>query len=144
MECADASIRSRVGKGTHAVRNAHPAGPNRTTRRSFVKLAAAGPLLAGSVPLRAAWAQSSATRASPLGNLPSFDGELVFDDVSRQAAAVDNGGYVRRMPMAVLNPRSVDDIARILSYANKHGLKVAMRGRAHSHSGQALVACTHD
>jgi FAD/FMN-containing dehydrogenase len=104
-----------------------------------VKLAAAGALLASSVPLRKAWAQSSATRASPLGNLPSLDGELVFDDTSRQAAAVDNGGYVRRAPIAVLKPRSVNDIARILSYANKHGLKVAMRGQGHSHSGQALV-----
>jgi FAD/FMN-containing dehydrogenase len=104
-----------------------------------VKLAAAGALLASSVPLRKAWAQSSATRSSPLGNLPSLDGELVFDDASRQANAVDNGGYVRRAPIAVLKPRSVNDIARIVSYANKHGLKVAMRGQGHSHSGQALV-----
>jgi len=43
------------------------------------------------------------------------------------------------MPLAVARPSSIEDIVRIISYANKRNLKVAMRGGAHSLSGQALV-----
>ena len=106
--------------------------PSQTTRRSFVKLAAAGAMLAGSGTLREIWAQS-------LQDLPSLDGQLLFDDVARQAAAVDYGGHVRRSPIAVLKARSTADVARMVVYANKYGLKIAMRGQGHSQYGQAQV-----
>ena len=65
------------------------------------------------------------------------DGELLVDDTARREAATDFGRAVQRSPVAVLKPRSVADIARIVAYANTRGLKLAMRGRGHSLSGQA-------
>ena len=113
--------------------------PGRTTRRSFVKLAAAGVMLAGSGPSQEVWAQSPPVRISPLDDLPALDGNLLFDDAARQAGAGDNGGHVRRSPIAVLKPRSVADIVRMVAYANKHRLKIAMRGQGHSQYGQSQV-----
>ena len=106
--------------------------PRQTTRRSFVKLAAAGVMLAGVGAPRNVRAQS-------LQELPPLDGQLLFDDAARQAAAVDYGGHVRRSPIAVLKARSAADVARMVAYANKHGLKIAMRGQGHSQYGQAQV-----
>jgi cytokinin dehydrogenase len=106
--------------------------PGQTTRRSFVKLATAGVMLAaGGAPNRT-WAQS-------LRELPPLDGQLIFDDAVRQAAGGDYGGHVRRSPMAVLKAGSAADVARMVAYANKHGLKIAMRGQGHSQYGQSQV-----
>jgi cytokinin dehydrogenase len=58
----------------------------------------------------------------------------VLDEVSQ-----DNGRIVRRRPTAVLRPGSVDDIVRMVRYANTHRLRVAMRGQGHSSFGQAQV-----
>jgi cytokinin dehydrogenase len=113
--------------------------PSRTTRRLFVKLAAATVLLTGSSRARKARAQSSPARTSPVGDLPAFDGQLLFDDAARQTGAGDYGGHVSRSPIALLKPRSVDDVVRAVAYANKHGLKIAMRGQGHSQYGQSQV-----
>ena len=94
----------------------NPAETSQTTRRSFVKLAAASALLASNS-AKGAWAQSSADRVAPISDLPSLDGELAFDDVARQSAAMDWGFHLRRVPLAVLRPRSIDDIVRMVIYA---------------------------
>lgn len=105
------------------------------TRRAFVKLAGAS-ALAGSVgSLPASWARNA--KAQPLGDLPNFDGDVLFDEAARNIAGVDFGTGIRRAPAAVLRPRSVDDIVRIAAYANKTGRKMAMRGQGHSLYGQA-------
>src|SRR4051812_13635080 len=119
--------------------NVHRPKPSPTTRRSFVKLAAATALLTGSDRSKDAWAQSSAVRAASFGDLPNLDGELLFNDAVREASASDNGGHVRRSPIAVLKPRSVADVVQAVAYANKHQLKIAMRGQGHSQYGQSLV-----
>ena len=41
--------------------------------------------------------------------------------------------------MAVLKARSAADVARMVAYANKHRLKIAMRGQGHSQYGQSQV-----
>jgi FAD/FMN-containing dehydrogenase len=69
-------------------------------------------------------------------DLTGLDGTLVFDDAARQAAADDFGRIVHRMPVAVLKPGSAQDIVKLVQFANRHGLKVAMRGQAHSFFGQ--------
>jgi cytokinin dehydrogenase len=107
------------------------------SRRSFVKSVAATALLAGGGPLQRSWAQTSPR--SPLGNLPSVDGELLVDDAGRQIAVGDLGGRVRHMPAAVLRPKSVADVVRMVDYANKSGSKITMRGQGHSLYGQAQV-----
>jgi cytokinin dehydrogenase len=114
------------------MQNAHRAKPSQTTRRSFVKLAAASVMLTGSSPTKKVWAQSLPAHTSPLDDLPTFDGQLIFDDAARRAVAADNGGHVSRSPIAVLKAKSVADVARIAAHANKHGLKIAMRGQGHS------------
>jgi cytokinin dehydrogenase len=115
----------------------HRTGPGRTTRRSFVTLAT-GALLAGAAATKIR-AQSPRARASPLDDFPALTGELLSDDTARQAAAVDNGGHVRRSPLAVLKPKSVDDVVKTIAHANKRGLNVAMRGQSHCQYGQAQV-----
>ena len=110
----------------------------RATRRSFVKLAAATAFIGASGRANRALSQTG-TSVARLDSLPNFDGELLLDDAARRGAAFDNGGYVRRMPVGVLRPKSSSDIARAVAFANKHGLKIAMRGRGHSQYGQSQV-----
>jgi cytokinin dehydrogenase len=106
------------------------------TRRSFIKLA----VLAGSVTRSQGSRANAATVASPtLGELPRLDGHLLLDAADRQAATGDFGYQIYRSPVAVLKPKSVDDVIRIIIYANKHDLKVAMRGQGHCLYGQSQV-----
>ena len=99
-----------------------------TGRRTFLKLAAS------MLCVRGASAQTPFLR-----DLPTFDGELAYDSASRQAAANDWGREIHRPPTAVLKPTSATDIARLVTYANKHHLKIAMRGQGHSVCGQSQV-----
>jgi len=43
------------------------------------------------------------------------------------------------MPVAVLRPGSVDDVVKLVRFADQHGVKVAMRGNGHAMFGQAQV-----
>ena len=71
--------------------------------------------------------------------MPRLDGKLLVDLDSRVKAADDFGHIVNHLPVAVLQPGSVDDIQSIVEYANRHGLKVGVRGAGHSTFGQAQV-----
>jgi FAD/FMN-containing dehydrogenase len=73
------------------------------------------------------------------GDLSDFGGRLVFDDAARQAAADDFGHIVRRLPAAVLNPDSVEDVMKMVRFANRRGVKIAMNGNSHSCFGHAQV-----
>jgi cytokinin dehydrogenase len=64
---------------------------------------------------------------------------LDYDNATLRAAGSDSGGMVERRPRVVLRPRSIEDIVRIVRYANEHRLPIAMRGRGHSRYGQAQV-----
>ena len=72
-------------------------------------------------------------------DLTDLSGTLLFRDAERQAAADDFGHIVHRMPIAVLRPGSVDDVVKLVRFANQHSLKVAMRGNGHAMFGQAQV-----
>jgi cytokinin dehydrogenase len=108
------------------------------TRRSFVGLAAATGLMTNGGALNRVGAQTPAG-SSPLRDLPSLDGEILYSDADRQATAADYGGHVNRSPIAVVKPGSTNDIVRMVGYANKHGFKLAMRGGGHSQYGQSQV-----
>jgi FAD/FMN-containing dehydrogenase len=69
-----------------------------------------------------------------------IDGELGTDIADRIAVADDFGHAVRRVPLAVLRPRSPADIATVVRFANDNGLSVAPRGRGHATGGQAQVS----
>ena len=112
--------------------------PSRVSRRSFVARLAAGASAAvvGFDPERRSWATE---KTGPLVGLPRFDGQLVTDAAVLDEVSQDNGRMVSRRPLAVLRPGSVDDIARMVRWANEHRVKVAMRGQGHSSFGQAQV-----
>jgi cytokinin dehydrogenase len=78
--------------------------------------------------------------AQDLGNgLKEFGGALSTDDGPRQAAAADFGQIIHRLPIAVLKPRTPQDIARMIKLANRRDIKVAMRGQGHAMFGQTQV-----
>src|SRR5262245_20587045 len=110
---------------------------NPRTRRSFLKVAGASLLTTSA--LHAQWIASGTTQHLLLNDLPALDGDLLLDEAHRQTAATDWGFQLSRVPLGVLRPKSVDDVVRMVAYANKHGLKIAMRGQGHSLYGQALV-----
>lgn len=87
---------------------------------------------------------SALLRPLPMGqllrnDLTDLSGTLLFDDAARQTAADDFGHIVHRLPIAVLKPGSVQDIVKIVQFANRRDLKVAMRGQGHAMFGQAQV-----
>lgn len=101
--------------------------------------AASAAVVVGFDPATRSWITSA--EAAPPGSIsiPSLDGALLLDDASRAAASQDFGLIVSRTPLAVLLPGSVDDVVRVIRFANHHGLKVAGRGAAHMTFGQGLV-----
>ena len=105
-----------------------------TTRRSFLRTAAAlavpgfGPSQGARTP-----------RISLPTPLPHIDGAFLVTEEILRAASDDFGHGVGRVPLAVLRPGSIADLARVVRYANRHGLGVAMRGRGHCVYGQAQV-----
>ena len=101
------------------------------SRRSFATAIAAGSLLAG-------FSRSGA--GAPFANLPQLDGELSFDPALRAEYANDYGRIVHEQPLAVLRPGSVRDIASIVTFARRFGLKIAARGQGHQPFGQAQVS----
>uniref|UniRef100_A0A7N1A8N3 cytokinin dehydrogenase n=1 Tax=Kalanchoe fedtschenkoi TaxID=63787 RepID=A0A7N1A8N3_KALFE len=71
----------------------------------------------------------------------SLDGYLIFDDT--HYASKDFGNTVNLLPLAVLHPKSVRDIATMINHIYRLGatsdLTVAARGHGHSLRGQALA-----
>jgi FAD/FMN-containing dehydrogenase len=113
----------------------------RLARRGFLQLAATvpGALLVGFDPAARAWVGQGEARARPFEKLPKLDGSLLLDEPSRQALAHDLGGNFQELPAAVLRPGSVEDVVRLVQFANEHHLPIAMRGQGHSQYGQSLV-----
>src|SRR5262249_41932940 len=106
------------------------------SRRRFGKLVAGGAALAAFQP---AWSYRVSGQ-SLRHDLKDISGELKFDDAVLQAAADDFGHVVHEKPAAVLRPADAQDIAKVVQFANRNGLKVAMRGQGHSFFGQTQAA----
>jgi cytokinin dehydrogenase len=105
------------------------------SRRAFTK-AIAGLAVVGYRAGSGSWVVSAATGAA-FDKLPKLDGTVLLDDTSRQAYAQDFGQIVSEKPEAVLRPGSVADIARMLRFARRHGIRVVGRGTAHTTFGQS-------
>lgn len=75
----------------------------------------------------------------PFDDVPPLDGTLHRDAGTRQAGAHDLGRIVTRAPGAVLRPGSVEDIAAMIRYCRRRGIKVAARGQGHTMYGQSLA-----
>src|SRR5471032_687148 len=112
--------------------------PKDISRREFARAAAlvAGAAVVGFDPRTRSWIPSAQAHGTAFDSIPKLDGALVFDDATRRAIAVDQGLLFHRIPVAVLKPASVQDIVRIVRYANQNALKIACRGDGHSCYGQ--------
>ncbi|HEY6281514.1 MAG TPA: FAD-binding protein [Burkholderiales bacterium] len=108
----------------------------RISRREFVKRLAGGAALLALQPSCKSLAPSLPPWQLLRNDLTDLDGTLLFDDAALQAAADDFGRIVHRLPVAVLKPGSAQDIVKLVQFANRHDLKVAIRGQAHSFFGQ--------
>jgi cytokinin dehydrogenase len=106
------------------------------SRRDFGKRLAGGAAL---LALQPAWSYLAAAQ-SLRNDLKDLSGELSFDDAVLQAAADDFGRVVHKKPAAVLRPSDAQDIAKLVQFANRQGVKIAMRGQGHSFFGQTQVA----
>src|SRR5215510_824982 len=106
------------------------------SRRQFGKLLAGG---AAPLALQSAWNYRAAGQ-SLRNDLKDISGELNFDDAVLQEAADDFGHVVHKKSAAMLRPSDTQDIAKLVQFANRQGVKVAMRGQGHSFFGQTQVA----
>lgn len=111
----------------------------RISRREFAKRLATGAALFALQPSCTSLQRSLPMAQLLRNDLTDLSGTLLLDDGARQMAADDFGHIVHRMPIAVLKPGSVQDIVKMVQFANRRGLKVAMRGQGHAMFGQTQV-----
>jgi cytokinin dehydrogenase len=90
-------------------------------------------------PIKKQWLTSDRVQSTPSIAIPNLNGRLRSDSPSLAAVADDFGHIIQRTPLAVLQPGSPQDIAKIVRYANHIGVTIAMRGQGHSSYGQAQV-----
>jgi FAD/FMN-containing dehydrogenase len=111
----------------------------RIGRRQFI--AGAGAVVAGFDLAAGRWVGVAEARSGTgLVGAPALDGRLVFALGARNAVSRDQGNIISRRPVAVLEPGSVEDIAKMVGFCGEHGIQVATRGQAHTTFGQGLVS----
>ena len=117
------------------------------SRRTVLKGLAAGATVAGWSALDRSWIAAGASDLSHVDQVPHLDGTLVTAPEVTAAFAGDFGRIVTGTPQAVLRPGSVNDIAKMVKYAARNGLRIAVNGQSgtagelesHSNFGQAEV-----
>lgn len=109
----------------------------RISRRALLTGAAAAATVVAFDPAGLGWVTKADAVPAGAVRIPGLDGELVVDQESRTEAADDYGHLVHHYPLAVLRPGSARDVQLLVRFANRHGLRVAMRGQGHSTYGQA-------
>ena len=109
------------------------------SRRDFIKLSAVGGGMAifGFNPQSRSWITQAQAQTQSFSDIPNLDGVLLFDETTRKALSDDWGHLVHKIPAAVLRPKSVQDIVKIVQYANQHSIKIAVKGQAHCQYGQS-------
>lgn len=126
------------------------------TRRVLLKGLAAtgGAVVVGWSPLSKTWVTAAAAHSADHGHdtsgmqaVPPLDGTLESGPAVLADFSGDFGHMIQRLPTAVLRPGSVDDVAKMVRYARRNRLKIAMNGQSgtpdkresHSNYGQAEV-----
>jgi FAD/FMN-containing dehydrogenase len=117
------------------------------TRRSMLKGLAAGATVVGWSALDRSWVAAGASSLAAVDQVPNLDGTLVTAPAVTAAFAGDFGRIVTGTPQAVLRPGSVNDIAKMVNFARRNGLRIAVNGQSgtagelesHSNFGQAEV-----
>jgi FAD/FMN-containing dehydrogenase len=95
-------------------------------------------LVCGFDPHARTWV-TTAHAAPNFAALPSLDGSLFLDATHRAAAADDFGHLIHANPAAVLLAGSTADVVKMVRYARRHRIPVAMRGQGHAQFGQCQV-----
>ena len=106
------------------------------TRRGFLGTGAAAIAIGAFDATSGLWVSEAKARHTHI-RIPHLDGELTFDPNALNEASEDFGYLVTGQPWAVLRPGSHRDVVRMVRFARRYRLKVAMRGQAHSTYGQA-------
>jgi cytokinin dehydrogenase len=109
---------------------------NAPSRRNALRMAASPALIIGFNAATRSWVTQALAEQASLQTLPKLDGLLLQDEASRQAIAIDGGNIFHRIPAAVLEPGSIQDVVTMVRYANEHALKIVMKGQGHSRYGQ--------
>jgi FAD/FMN-containing dehydrogenase/Fe-S oxidoreductase len=68
---------------------------------------------------------------------PLIEGEVRTDPITRSLFATD-ASIFRRSPRAVVSPKTPEDVARVVAFANAQGIPVTARGGGSSLAGQAV------
>ena len=89
--------------------------------------------------VRDRWGRLPDLAGIPAASLPPLDGVLLATEALLATAADDFGHLVHRRPLAVLDPGSASDVARMVTFGCQHGIKIGPRGQAKSAYGQAQV-----
>src|SRR5215467_10828184 len=85
------------------------------------------------------WLTAASAQSGSFARVPRLDGVLLTDAATRASDAGDEGNIVTQTPAAVLRPGSARDIATMVQFCRSRGIKVAVRGQAHSTFGQGLT-----
>jgi cytokinin dehydrogenase len=110
---------------------------DRVSRRALLSGGLAAAVVLGFDPISRSWVTHA--RGEDTIDLPPLDGVLLTDDATLTAFTDDQGHIFHRRPVAVLQPGSVDDIARMVRFARQYELEIAARGQGHTMFGQSLV-----
>ncbi len=110
---------------------------NSISRRNILQGLVVGVTVIGFDLVNNSWVTSANTGS--IADIPQLDGELLIDEAVLAAFSDDFGHIINRQPKAVLKPGSVEDIIRIIKFAQAHNIKVAARGQAPRVYGQSQV-----
>jgi cytokinin dehydrogenase len=117
------------------------------SRRSVLKHLAAGVTVVGWSARDRSWVAAGHDNQAEVAVLPPLDGTVETGPEVVARFGGDFGRLVTGRPTAVLRPGSVQDIVKMVRYARRHQLSIAMNGQSgtagelesHSNYGQALV-----
>jgi cytokinin dehydrogenase len=119
------------------------------SRRNVLRGIGAGAVVVGWSAATGSWVTAeAASAAAGYAPVPPLDGTLETSAGVLSEFSKDWGGFVTGRPQAVLRPKSVQDVVKIVNYARANRLKVGVTGRSgiepdlesHSFYGNALVA----
>ena len=86
------------------------------SRREFTRWAAVAGASAviGFDPRSRSWVTRAQAQTRAFREIPPLDGELLLDEESRKAVAVDLSNLHHKVPAAVLRPGSVQDVVKMV------------------------------
>ncbi|AZZ96618.1 FAD-binding protein [Pseudoalteromonas sp. R3] len=112
----------------------------KSSRRDFIKKMGMGSLVVGFNLQSQSWAsERDLLNSSPEAfaeNFPVFDGELITDETSLTEAADDFGHIHQYVSRAILKPATYQDIVNMVTFANQHNVKIAVKGQGYSTNGE--------